>query len=279
MSIVDYKLISPNKTHPRTEEIDTVTIHCVVGQCTVESLGDLFAKPSRKASSNYGVGYDGRIGQYVEEYDRAWTTGGKDANGNPIYVNGISGSMNDQRAITIEVASDTFAPYAITPKAYEGLIELLCDICRRHPKIHRLRWKGNKSLVGNVAEQNITAHRWFAPTACPGDYIYGKLGEIAEEVNRRLDAETIVDVKPQEEDDNMTVERFTELWREMRKGLQDNDSGTWSKEAREWAITTGLIQGSGSTPEGDPNNMWEDLLTREQLVTVLYRFYQMMRNK
>lgn len=275
MSIVDYKLISPNRTSPRQNEIDTVTIHCVVGQCTVEALGAHFANPARDASSNYGVGFDGRIGQYVEECDRAWTTGGRDKNGNPIYVNGISGSMNDHRAITIEVASDTYEPYAITNAAYEGLIKLLVDICKRHPKIHRLKWQGNKSLVGNVAAQNITAHRWFARTACPGDYIYNRLGTIAAEVNRKLDLEQLSEL----EEDNMDVTRFKELWNEMRKELQDNDSSAWSKDAREWAVNTGLIQGGGSSNDGSANNMWEDLLTREQLITVLYRFYQMMRNQ
>lgn len=278
MPIIDYKLISPNRTSPRNNEIDTITIHCVVGQCTVESLGAHFENPARQASSNYGVGKDGRIGQYVEEKDRAWTTGGKDKNGNPIYVNGISGAMNDHRAITIEVASDTFEPYAVTSAAYEGLIKLLVDICKRHPKIHRLRWRADKSLVGEVAQQNMTAHRWFAATKCPGDYLYSRFGEIAKEVNRRLDAEAIVDIKPQEkEDEDMTIERFTELWREMRKELQDNDSEQWSKEAREWAISSGLIQGGGTTEDGQPNCMWEDFLTREQMVTILYRFYQLMK--
>ena len=77
-----------------------------------------------------------------------------------------------------------------------------------------------------------------------------------------------------EEDENMDVTRFEELWREMRRGLQDNDSGAYSQEARTWAVSGGLIQGSGQLSDGTPNYMWEDLLTREQLVTVLYRFAQ-----
>ena len=282
MSIADYQRISPNRTSPRNHEIDTITIHCVVGQVTVESLGEQFSKSSRQASSTYGVGKDGRIGQYVPEGDRPWTTGGKDKNGNPIYVNGISGAMNDHRAITIEVASDTFEPYAVNSAAYEGLIRLLVDICKRHPKIHRLRWRANKSLVGNIELQNMTAHRWFAATKCPGDYLYQRFGDIAKEVNKRLDADAL---KAEEffqaemERDDMDVKRFTELWNEMRKDLKDNDAGQWSQEARDWAISSGLIQGSGTTKEGDPNAMWEDLLTREQLVTVLYRFYQIMNNQ
>lgn len=269
--LVDYTLISPNKTSPRRGEIDTVTIHCVVGQCTVESLGALFAKSSRGASSNYGVGKDGRIGMYVEEKDRAWCSGGKDKNGNPIRVNGISGSDNDHRAITIEVASDTTHPYAVTDAAYEGLIRLLVDICKRNPGIKRLRWLGDKSLVGETDKQNMTVHRWFAYKSCPGDYLYERHSAIAEEVNRRLDAEIL-----ETEDDDMDAAKFKEMWLEMRKELQDNDAGQWSEAARAWAISNGLINGNGSTVDGEPNCMWADVLTREQFITVLYRFAQIM---
>ena len=269
--LVDYTLISPNKTSPRRGEIDTVTIHCVVGQCTVESLGALFAKSSRGASSNYGVGKDGRIGMYVEEKDRAWCSGGKDKNGNPIRVNGISGSDNDHRAITIEVASDTTHPYAVTDAAYEGLIRLLVDICKRNPGIKRLRWLGDKSLVGETDKQNMTVHRWFAYKSCPGDYLYERHSAIAEEVNRRLDAEVL-----EMEDDDMDAAKFKEMWLEMRKELQDNDAGQWSEAARAWAISNGLINGNGTEINGEPNYMYADVVTREQLITVLYRFAQMM---
>lgn len=269
--LVDYTLISPNKTSPRRDEIDTITIHCVVGQCTVETLGNIFASPARQASSNYGIGFDGKIGMYVEEKDRSWCSGGSDRNGNPIRVNGISGSDNDHRAITIEVASDTTHPYAVTDAAYEGLIRLLVDICKRNPKIKRLRWLGDKSLVGRTDRQNMTVHRWFAYKSCPGDYLFERHSAIAEEVNRRLDAETL-----KTEDDDMDAARFKEIWLEMRKELQDNDAGQWSKAARAWAINNGLIYGNGKTTDGEPNYMWEDILTREQLITVLYRFAQMM---
>lgn len=268
--LVDYTLISPNKTSPRNSEIDTVTIHCVVGQCSVESLGNHFANPARQASSNYGVGKDGKIGMYVEEKDRAWCSGGYDKNGNPIRVNGISGSDNDHRAITIEVASDATHPYAVTDAAYDGLILLLVDICKRNPGIHRLRWLGDKSLVGETDKQNMTVHRWFANKSCPGDYLYNRHGEIAAEVNRRLDA---LDGTTNTEDDDMDVKRFKELWLEMRKELQDNDASQYSEQARQWAVNNGLIAGNSAT---EFNGMWQDMMTREQFVTVLYRFAQMM---
>ena len=187
--LVSYTRISPNRTPNRNHVIDTISIHCVVGQCSVETLGNIFAPASKQASCNYGIGPDGRIGMYVEEKDRSWCTGGS------MRVNGISGSSNDYQAVTIEVASDTTHPYAITDKAMAALIELCADICRRNG-IRQLLWQGDKSLVGNVAKQNLTVHRWFANKACPGDYIYNRLGDIAAKVNAKLGTATAAPVAP-----------------------------------------------------------------------------------
>ena len=184
-SLVSYTKISPNKTIPRNGTIDTITIHCYVGQVEVERIGEGFSKSSRQASCNYGIGTDGRIALIVEEKDRSWCTGGKDKNGQPILVNGISGADNDHRAVTIECASDTKPPYAINDAVYTSLIDLCTDICKRNG-IKELKWKGDKSLVGQPEKQNLTVHRWFANKACPGDYIYDRLGQIADEVNARL---------------------------------------------------------------------------------------------
>lgn len=169
--LVNYTKISPNRTSPRTHAIDTITIHCVVGQATVEGLGNVFAPTARKASANYGIGHDGRIGMYVEEGDRSWCS---------------SNSDNDDRAITIEVASDMTHPYAVKDAAYKALINLLVDICRRHPTIGTLKWKGDKSLIGQPDKQNMTVHRWFANKSCPGEYLYCRHAQIAAEVNARL---------------------------------------------------------------------------------------------
>lgn len=171
--LVSYTKLSPNHSGQRKQPIDTITIHCVVGQCSVETLGNIFAPASRKASSNYGVGVDGRIGMYCEEKNRSWCT---------------SSSANDNRAITIEVASDTTHPYAVNTKAYAALIDLVTDICKRNG-IKKLLWKGEKSLIGQVDKQNMTVHRWFANKSCPGDYLYNRHGEIAAEVNKRLSAD------------------------------------------------------------------------------------------
>lgn len=154
----------------RTHKIDTITIHCVVGQVTVERLGDIFTRPGKDASSNYGIGYDGRIGMYVEEKDRSWCS---------------SSGANDNRAITIEVASNSYHPYAVTDKAYAALIKLVADICRRNG-IKELKWQANPNLIGQVDKQNMTVHRWFANKACPGDYLYSRHGQIAKEVNALL---------------------------------------------------------------------------------------------
>lgn len=173
--LVSYTRISPNKTSPRNHVIDTITIHCVVGQCSVETLGAIFAPSSRQASSNYGIGSDGRIGMYVEEKDRSWCS---------------SSSSNDNRAVTIEVASDTTAPYAVNSKAYAALLDLVTDICKRNG-IKELKWKGDKSLIGQVDKQNMTVHRWFANKSCPGDYLYNRHAAIAAEVNKRLGSATV----------------------------------------------------------------------------------------
>ena len=182
-------LISPNKTVNRNHAIDTITIHCFVGQVNAKRGCEVFQPSSKGASCNYVVGYDGSIGLCVEEKDRSWCTGGYDKNGNPIRVNGISGSSNDYQAVTIEVASDATHPYAITDKAMAALIELCADICQRNG-IKRLLWSGDKNLVGNPAKQNLTVHRWFANKACPGDYIYQRLGDIAAKVNAELGTST-----------------------------------------------------------------------------------------
>lgn len=177
--LTNFTQLSPCHSGQRTHAIDTITIHVYVGQVSVERMGTGWAKTSANASANYGIGSDGRIGLFVEEKNRAWTTGGKWT------VNGISGAENDQRAVTIECASDTTAPYAINSKVMDSLIKLVADICKRN-NILSLRWKGDKSLVGRVTEQNITCHRWFTSKSCPGDYIYNRLGNIANEVNKIL---------------------------------------------------------------------------------------------
>lgn len=179
--LISYTKISPNRTSPRNHKIDTVTIHCVVGQCSVETLGNIFAPTSRQASCNYGIGADGRIGMYCEEKDRSWCS---------------SNAANDNRAITIEVASDTKHPYAVNAKAYAALIDLLVDICKRNG-IPRLVWSTSKAdRVNHKNGCNMTVHRDYANKSCPGEYLYSRHAQIASEVNKRLGS---TDIRPQPE--------------------------------------------------------------------------------
>lgn len=188
--LVSYTQISPNKTSPRNHVIDTITIHCYVGQVTVERMGKGWAKPGN-VSANYGVAKDGKIGLYVEEKDRSWCS---------------SDRKNDHRAITIEVASDSKHPYAITDAAYNSLVQLCADICRRN-NIPGLKWRADKSLIGQVDKQNMTVHRWFANKACPGQYIYDRLGQIADEVNKILGV-TVDLTDPPETEETYSFEEF-----------------------------------------------------------------------
>ena len=176
--LVAYKKLSPNHSGKRTHSIDRISPHCVVGQISAESLGSWFAKSSTQASSNYGIDKDGRVGLYVEEKNRSWCT---------------SSAANDQRAVTIECASDTKEPYTMNSKVYKTLVKLCVDICKRNGK-KKLIWFGDKSKTLNYSpksdEMIITVHRWFANKSCPGNWLYARLGKLADEVTKELGGST-----------------------------------------------------------------------------------------
>lgn len=167
--LVKKTLISPNRNAPRNHVIDRITPHCVVGQASAQSVLNLFANEWRQASSNYVIGFDGEVGLCVPESDRAWTS---------------SSPANDNRAVTIEVASDNYYPYAFNWVAYMKLVELCADICKRNGKT-KLLWLGKAGLNYNPKsdEMVLTAHRWFASTECPGDWMYSRMGDLASRVN------------------------------------------------------------------------------------------------
>ena len=173
-SLVSYTKLSPNHSGQRTRSIDRITPHCVVGQCSVETLGSIFLPTSRQASSNYGIGVDGRVGMYVEEKNRSWCS---------------SSSANDQRAVTIECASDTTEPYAFKDVVYNRLVELCTDICKRNGKT-KLLWLGDKTKTLNYTpasdEMVLTVHRWFANKSCPGNWMYARMGDLASKVTAAL---------------------------------------------------------------------------------------------
>ena len=173
-SMVVYKKLSPDHSGQRTHSIDRITPHCVVGQCTAEGLGEGFEKQSTQASSNYGIDRDGRVALYVEEKNRSWCS---------------SSNANDQRAITIECASDTTEPYAFRDVVYQTLIKLCIDICKRNGK-SKLIWFGDKDKTLNYSpksgEMILTVHRWFANKSCPGNWMYARMGDLAEKVTKAL---------------------------------------------------------------------------------------------
>lgn len=168
-SLVSYTDLSENTYGKRTSIIDTISIHCMAGQLSVETCGKVFHE-RENASSNYGIGPDGRIAMYVEEGNGSICTSNK---------------ANDMRAVTIEVASDTTSPYAVNDAAYNSLILLVTDICQRNG-IDELKWQGNPDLIGQIDQQNMTVHRWFSNKSCPGDYLYNKHPEIVQLVNGNL---------------------------------------------------------------------------------------------
>ena len=173
-SMVAYTKLSPNHSGQRTHNIDRITPHCVVGQLSCESICGCFTSSSRQASCNYGIGKDGRISLCVEEKNRSWCS---------------SSNANDQRAVTIECASDMSEPYAMNSAVYDSLVKLCTDICKRNGK-KKLLWLGDKTKTLNYApksdEMVLTVHRWFANKSCPGDWLYSRLGNLAAKVTAAL---------------------------------------------------------------------------------------------
>ena len=205
--LVDYTRISPYKGSRDGHKIDTVSIHCVVGQASVEGLGSVFQ--TKQASANYGIGADGRIGMYVPEGERSWCT---------------SSRANDVRAVTIECASDTKHPYAVNDKVCKSLIKLLADICKRNG-IKKLVWSTDKNKrVNHLDGCNMTVHRDYANKSCPGDYLYNRHGQIAAEVNKIL-----------EEDDEMA------RW----KTINDVPEGFYRNEVQK-LMDAGILKGKGN---------------------------------
>ncbi len=172
--LVSYIKLSPNHSGLRTHDIDIITPHCVVGQLSVEELGDIFLPEEREASSNYGIGVDCKVAMYVEEKNRSWCS---------------SSPENDQRAVTIECASDLEEPFAFHEDVYEKLIDLCVDICKRNNK-KKLLWLEDKektlSYVPKEDEMLLTVHRWYSPKSCPGDWMFARMGDLASKVTSRL---------------------------------------------------------------------------------------------
>lgn len=181
--LVAYTRLSPNNSGKRQVKIDRITPHCVVGQCSVETLGNVFAPTSRRASCNYGIGSDGRVGMYCPEDTISWCS---------------SSYANDCRAVTIECASDMTDPYWMNNAVYTTLINLCVDICKRNGKT-KLLWFGDKVKTINYTpaanEMVLSVHRWFAQKSCPGDWLYNRLGKVATEVTKQLNGASASDTQ------------------------------------------------------------------------------------
>ena len=201
--LVAYTKLSPNHSGQRTHSIDRITPHCVVGQATAERICDCFISPDRQASCNYGIGTDGRVSLCVEEKNRSWCSSSRE---------------NDQRAVTIECASDTSAPYAMNSKVYESLIKLCADICHRNGK-KKLLWFADKTKTLNYTpkedEMVLTVHRWFANKSCPGDWLYSRLGDLAAMVTTALGS-TPTETDPAQEPSKAELYRVRKTWADAK---------------------------------------------------------------
>lgn len=173
-SLATYARITSHRNSPRENKIDTITIHCMAGHNSGKGCADYFADTSRLVSSNYCIGDSGDIAISVNEGDRSWCTSDAD---------------NDHRAITIEVSSDIYEPCKVTDSAYDALIRLCTDICRRNG-ISKLIWSTSKKVrVNHLNGCNMTVHRDYdSGKSCPGGYLYARMGAIASKVNENLSA-------------------------------------------------------------------------------------------
>ena len=141
-----------------------ITPHHMAGVLTGEQCAKLFQNPNRQASSNYCIGNDGEIVGCVDENNRAWTS---------------SNRANDCQAITIEVSnSEVGGDWKISDSAWNSLVNLCVDICKRHG--FRLNYDGTKN-------GSLTRHNMFSKTTCPGPYLQGRFQELADTVNSKLD--------------------------------------------------------------------------------------------
>lgn len=243
--LVVYTKLSPNHSGQRTHSIDRITPHCVVGQLSAESICGCFISPDRQASCNYGIGYDGRVSLCVEEKNRSWCTSSRE---------------NDQRAITIECASDSKHPYAFRDVVYNSLVELCIDICKRNGK-KMLLWLGDKektlNYIPQADEMVLTVHRWFANKSCPGDWMYARMGDLASKVTAALNGGT--DTTPPETDnsqDNTPAVDVTDpektIWNTLQAAIGNayGTAGLMGNLFAESALKPGNLQNTGNKALG-----------------------------
>ena len=212
--LVSYTRITSFKSVPRTASITKITPHHVGGNATVEALGQVFATPGRNASSNYGIGSDGRIGMYVEEKDRSWCS---------------SSSANDNTAVTMEIANNSGDPsWTVSDAAWEALIKLCVDICRRNPGIKQKDGRPGLYCDG-TPNASLTFHRYFAATGCAQPYIWNRRQQLCDEVNKRLG-------QKDKEEEEMAEPVYKEI----------EDVPSWGRPTVEKLVKSGALQGDDS---------------------------------
>lgn len=250
--LVVYTKLSPHCTKPRNGKIKGISIHTMAGPGSVEGCGQVFQ--TSEASSHYGIGPDGRIGQYVLEENRAWCCSHK----------------VDHEVVTVEVSSIQAykEPYECTEAAYRSLIDLCVDICQRNG-IKKLIWKEGKqycpAFTGNWTVCNMVPHRYTTDKgkSCPGNYLFGKYGEIAEEVNRRLaGGEEEEDVDIDKLIEGLTPEQAYKIAQKAELHAKTLPEPDWSKKEGHWAaaVSAGVVDGAP-----------ERAMKRDEVVAVLGR--------
>ena len=246
--LVVYTKLSPNHSGQRTHSIDRITPHCVVGQLSAESICGCFISPDRQASCNYGIGSDGRVSMCVEEKNRSWCT---------------SNRANDQRAITIECASDKTHPYAFRDAVYTSLINLCIDICKRNGK-SKLLWPGSKEACEaynpKADEMILTAHRFYANKSCPGDWLYSRYGDLASKVTAALNATT--DTAPIETENSPVDVTDPEktIWNTLQAAIGNayGTAGLMGNLYAESALKPGNLQNTGNKALGMTDEQFVD---------------------
>lgn len=241
--LVVYTKLSPNHSGQRTHSIDRITPHCVVGQLSAESICGCFISPDRQASCNYGIGSDGRVSMCVEEKNRSWCTSSRE---------------NDQRAITIECASDSKHPYAFRDVVYTSLINLCVDICKRNGK-SKLLWLGDKNKTLNYTpkadEMVLTVHRWYANKSCPGDWMYARMGDLASKVTAALNSDTKpTDTTPIETENSPVdvIDPEKTIWNTLQAAIGNayGTAGLMGNLYAESALKPGNLQNTGNKALG-----------------------------
>lgn len=254
------KIITKNFTKGRNKVNKYIVIHYTTdlkskpGQA--EANRNYFNTTNNEASAHYIVD-DKYIIQAVEDFDTAWHCGAKTykhphcRNSNSI---GIEMCSSNSSGKPYKQCYATDLDWYFTEEVENNTIELTAYLMEKY----------------NIPIENVIRHYDVTGKICPSPYVQqkGEWDRFKNKLNKYIE---------DKEDENMTNETFKKLFDEMRKELQDNDSGTWSKEAREWATEEGLINGNGTQINGEPNCMWQDFLTREQFAAVLYKFYKMIK--